>query len=161
MGDEIYIKHDLWDKYIIGESHGHTTEQQQYQVCPAHLDGLARVSGHRASDQLAVQVMHGPAGVVLPAGRRGGDLGAFGQVEVRRVQAIPVHPVGRQLLSRRKVAAGHQQRPEQQRDPRPGALSPGERRSNKRRRSARHPLHLSARSGPGKKKSVRGKEIRV
>lgn len=116
-------------------------------MCPAHLDGLARVSGHRASDQLAVQVLHGPAGVLLPAGRRGGDLGALGQVEVRRVQAVPVHPVGRQLLRRRDPAAGHEQRPQQQRDPRLGAPS----RAERRRWSARHPLHLFARSGPRRK----------
>ncbi len=77
------------------------------KFCPAHLDGLARVPGHGASDQLAVQVVHGPAGVLLPAGRRGGDLGALGQVEVGRVQAVSVHPVGRQLLRRHEVAAGH------------------------------------------------------
>lgn len=62
------------------------------------LDGLTRVSGHRASDQFAVQVVLGPTGLVLSAGRGGGDLGPLGQVEVGRVETEPVHSGVRQLL---------------------------------------------------------------
>lgn len=99
-----------------------------------HLDGLARIPGHRASHQFTVQVLQRPAGLVHSAGRRGGDLGALGQVKVRRVQAVAVYPVSRQFLCQSDPAAGHQERPEQQRHPRPAAL---------RRRGTRHHFHLS------------------
>lgn len=112
---------------------GYNTESDTHG--PAHLDGLARVPGHRTSDQLAVQVVHRPAGLLLPAGRRGGDFGAFGQVEVRRVQAVPVYPVGGQLLRQRDPAAG-----DEQRDQSVGAPN----RAERGRWSARHPLPVGS-----------------
>lgn len=64
------------------------------------LDGLVGVPpGQRPPDQLAVQILHGSAAAgsrrrLLPAGGGGGDAGALGQVEVGRVQAVPVHVAG-------------------------------------------------------------------
>lgn len=75
-------------------------------VVAAHLDGLARVPGHRASHQLAVEVPHVAAALLLPAGGRGGDLGALRQVEVGRVEAVAVDAAARQLLRRCEAAAG-------------------------------------------------------
>lgn len=64
-----------------------------------YLDGLVGVPpGHRAPHQLAVQILHGSAAAgarrLLAAGGGGGDAGALGQVEVGRVEAVPVHIAG-------------------------------------------------------------------
>lgn len=65
-----------------------------------YLDGLVGVPPRqRPPHQLAVQILHGAAAAGRPrrflaAGGGGGDAGALGQVEVGRVEAVPVHVAG-------------------------------------------------------------------
>lgn len=69
----------------IGDRVSAVTLPQAADVTVLALDGLAGVSGYRASHQFTVQVMHGAAALVLSTRRGGRDFGALRQVEIRRV----------------------------------------------------------------------------
>lgn len=95
-----------------------------------YLDGLVGVPPRqRPPHQLAVQILHGAAAAGRPrrflaAGGGGGDAGALGQVEVGRVEAVPVHVAGE---GGGRASGGGQPRSESQQqhqEPQPPLRSP-------------------------------------